>query len=63
MAGSEEKIKRVLMYYGREEINQRLDRFKISKDGPRGAAGADDECHLSGNYGNPDSFDDFGRSR
>ena len=58
MSGSEEKIKRVLMYYGREEINKRQVDFEASKDGPRSAACADNECHLSGNYGNPDSLDD-----
>jgi hypothetical protein len=49
-------------YYGREEINKKQVSFEAGKDGSRCAACAIDECHLSGNHGNPDSLDDFGCS-
>jgi hypothetical protein len=42
--------------YGREEINKRQDSFEASKDGPRSTARANNECHLSGDHGNPDSL-------
>jgi hypothetical protein len=51
-----------LRYYGREEIDKRQSIFEASKGEPRGAARANNEHHLSGNYGNPDSIDDFGCS-
>ena len=48
--------KRCLRNYGREEIEKSQFRFEAGKDGSRSAACAYHECHLSGNYGYPDSL-------